>query len=201
MRRKAPPQRHPLVQIRRGRDPEGRSRSAAEARWFAPSSRVACSCDAPTSSSSNMDWAWCRDRWPFIGVRHKLSGRLSASERPRHDGEAVPCVRVEGTWFNTGGAKGSAMTVGGLDMCGCSESNMTSLAGFVGGPAKVISPPPESLPKHGLAVHVVAPEVASRLFTCENVICSSGLMGYSNIALLVRLARYRKYHMYVYVYG
>ena len=32
-----------------------RSRSAAEARWFAPSSRAACSCDAPTSSSSNID--------------------------------------------------------------------------------------------------------------------------------------------------
>ena len=26
----------------------------------------------------------------------------------------LPCVRVEGTWFKTGGVKGSAMTVGGL---------------------------------------------------------------------------------------
>ena len=59
----------------------------------------------------------------------------------------LPCVRVDGTWFNTGGANGSAMTVGGLDMCGCSESNMTSLAGFgsTGNSNSASSPPPESL--------------------------------------------------------
>ena len=63
-----------------------------------------------------------RDRWPSVpyaatssfDVFRPQSARVTTAKR-------LPCVRVDGTWFRTGGVKGSAMTVGGLDMCGCSE--------------------------------------------------------------------------------
>ena len=90
MCRKAPPQRHPLVQIRRGRDPEEAvqvRRRGALVRAEQPRRLLVRRADVQLLEHGlGLVPRQVAVRAVF---RDKFFGRLPPAQRPRHDGEAV----------------------------------------------------------------------------------------------------------------
>ena len=142
-----------------------------------------------------------------LEVFRPQSARVTTAKR-------LPCVRVEGTWFSTGGAKGSAMTVGGLGRattkCTCRGGGGSS-AGRARGPSLFIycalsrSPRRASKPLGGQwCFFLFRTEflMSGPTVSCLRAKIEAGLYGFSNVALLVRLgAAYISIICIVYVYG